>query len=141
MKKGYNKAMKIGFFDSGIGGTTVMEAVKRELPEEEYIYFGDTENCPYGEKSLEELQKIVTHDVEYLLGRGAEVIVVACNTATTRTIKWLREKFPEVPFVGTEPAIKKACEETEVKEGEIAKIVLISTPGTAKAKQIGRAHV
>ncbi|MBQ3430549.1 glutamate racemase [Candidatus Saccharibacteria bacterium] len=121
--------MKIGVFDSGMGGKTVLAAIQEKLPEEEYIYVGDSKNCPYGEKTLEELQRIVSGIAEGLIREGAKIIVVACNTATTQTIGFLRETFPSVPFVGTEPAIKKACDESSEK----AKIVLLATEGTARA--------
>ena len=121
--------MKIGIFDSGIGGTTVMAKIKELLPKEEYIYFADSKNCPYGTKSLEELKEIVSGNVEYLLARGAELIVVACNTATTQTIDFLRKKYPKIPFVGTEPAVKKACDESS----ERARIVLLATEGTVNS--------
>ncbi|MBQ7802582.1 glutamate racemase [Candidatus Saccharibacteria bacterium] len=121
--------MIIGIFDSGEGGKTVMSEIKKLLPNEKYIYFGDSKNCPYGTKPLDELKKIVSENTEYLLARGAELIVVACNTATTQTIDFLRTTFPEIPFVGTEPAVKKACDESS----DTARIVLLATEGTAKA--------
>ena len=127
--------MIIGVFDSGKGGETVLREIKKRLPQETYIYFADSKNCPYGEKTQAELEEIVSEATEYLLARGAELIVVACNTATTRAITFLREKYKNVPFVGTEPAIKKACEETEVKDDEEAKIVLLCTPATAKSER------
>lgn len=123
--------MKIGVFDSGSGGKTVLEAIRKRLPNEEYIYFGDYKNCPYGEKSLSELQEIVSRATEKLLREGAEIIVVACNTATTQTIGFLREKYKTIPFVGTEPAVKKACDESSEK----AEIVLLATEGTAKSER------
>lgn len=108
----------------------MLAEIKKLLPSEKYIYFADSEHCPYGEKSLPELQKIVSDATEYLLARGAEVIVVACNTATTQTINYLRQKYPSVPFIGTEPAIKKACEETPSAATGKTKIVLLATEGT-----------
>lgn len=107
--------MKIGVFDSGIGGTTVLAALQELLPNEDYHYIADSENCPYGEKSDEELCRIVTANVEKLKAWGAKIIVVACNTATTRCIGYLRQQYPEIIFIGTEPAIKLAAQ-TDAKK-------------------------
>ncbi|MBR3252488.1 glutamate racemase [Candidatus Saccharibacteria bacterium] len=123
--------MKIGIFDSGIGGTTVMKAIKDLLKDEEYLYIADSKNCPYGEKSDEELIKIVTNNVNELKNWGAKIIVIACNTATVKCIKNLRENYPEIKFVGTEPAIKLATN-TDAKN-----ILVLATPGTVKSE---RAH-
>ncbi|MBQ6510517.1 glutamate racemase [Candidatus Saccharibacteria bacterium] len=123
--------MIIGILDSGIGGKTVLKEIKKLLPDEEFVYFADYENCPYGTKSLDELKKIVSSGVEYLLSKGAKIIVLACNTATTQTVNFLRERYPTVPFVGTEPAIKKACSESS----DAAKILLLVTEGTARAER------
>lgn len=121
--------MKIGIFDSGIGGTTVMNAIKKLLPDEEYFYIADSKNCPYGEKTAEELQKIVTKNTEELIKWGAKIIVVACNTATVKCISYLREKYPNITFVGTEPAIKLAAS-TGAKN-----ILVLATPGTVESER------
>lgn len=121
--------MKIGVFDSGIGGTTVLAAIKNILPDEKYKYIADSKNCPYGEKSDEELKQIVSKNTEELKDWGAEIIVIACNTATTKCINYLREKYPEIKFVGTEPAIKLAAE-TNAKN-----ILVMATPGTIASER------
>ncbi|MBR3248974.1 glutamate racemase [Candidatus Saccharibacteria bacterium] len=121
--------MKIGVFDSGKGGTTVLAVVKKMLPDEEYCYIGDSENCPYGEKSDAELMRIVRGHVENLRGWGAKIIVIACNTATTRCIEKLRAEYPDLKFVGTEPAIKLAA------ETEARKILVMATPGTIHSER------
>ena len=123
-------SMKIGIFDSGRGGTTVMAAIKELLPDEDYFYIADTKNCPYGDKSDDELYKIVTVNVDRLAEWGAAVVVVACNTATTRCIGKLREDYPDLEFVGTEPAVKLAIE-TGAK-----RILVLATPGTAKSERL-----
>ncbi len=115
---------KIGLFDSGIGGTTILNELLKILPKEDYIYYADSKNNPYGEKDDEELFRITENVVRYLLDNGSKIIVIACNTATTRCIKHLRETFPGVTFVGTEPAIKPAC------EGDYKNILVMATPGT-----------
>ena len=130
--------MIIGVFDSGVGGTTVLAEIKKLLPEEEYVYFADSEHCPYGEKSPAELKEIVSGATEYLLARGAKVIVVACNTATTQTIGYLREKYPFCPFVGTEPAVKKACDEAPAGADGRCRLVLLATEGTANSERTHR---
>lgn len=123
--------MKIGIFDSGLGGTTIMNSIKKLLPNEEYFYIADSKNCPYGEKSDKELQEITTKNTETLKNWGAKIIVIACNTATVRCINILRQNYPEIKFVGTEPAIKLAAN-TNAKN-----ILVLATPGTVKSE---RAH-
>lgn len=121
--------MRIGIFDSGMGGTTIFHVIKAKLPNEEYFYLADSKNCPYGEKSDQELQKIVIENVEKLKTWGAKIIVIACNTATVKCIDFLREKYPEIKFVGTEPAIKLASK-TDAKN-----ILVLATPGTVASER------
>lgn len=123
--------MKIGIFDSGIGGTTIFAAIKNKLGEttHEYFYLADSKNCPYGEKSDAELYQIVTNNVNTLKNWGAKIIVIACNTATTKCIKKLRLDFPELSFVGTEPAIKLATRE------DAKNILVLATPGTIESER------
>ena len=121
--------MKIGAFDSGIGGTTIMNEVKKLLPDEEYFYIADSKNCPYGNKSDDELKKIVTKNVEELKKWGAKIIIIACNTATTRCINFLRQTYPNINFIGTEPAIKLAAS-TDAKN-----ILVMATPGTIASER------
>ncbi|MBQ3465119.1 glutamate racemase [Candidatus Saccharibacteria bacterium] len=123
--------MKIGIFDSGKGGLSVFEEIKKILPDEEYKYIGDSKNCPYGEKTDEELNRIVKKNVDELKDWGAKVIVIACNTATTRCLNKLREDYPELQFIGTEPAIKLAAE-TGAKD-----ILVMATPGTIESERLG----
>lgn len=121
--------LKIGIFDSGKGGTTVLEAIKQALPEAEYFYIADSKNCPYGDKTESELMDITSGLVDELKQWGAEIIVIACNTATTNCIEKLRQKYPELKFVGTEPAIKLAT------ESGAKKILVVATPGTVKSER------
>ena len=115
----------IGVFDSGIGGTTILNSVRKLLPNEDYVFFGDSANCPFGTKTPEELKKIVVNATEYLLEKNVKLIIVACNTATTQMIDFLRKAYPDIPFVGTEPAVKLACETGKKR------LLLLSTEGTA----------
>ena len=100
----------IGVFDSGIGGLSVLEELEKVLPNEDFYYYGDSINNPYGEKSDQELLEITSHIVVVLKEKGAKIIVIASNTATTRVMKKLREKYPKMIFVGTVPAIKVASD-------------------------------
>ena len=98
----------IGFFDSGVGGTSIWREVHQLLPNENTIYLADSKNAPYGEKSKETILSYSIKNTEFLLEKGCKLIVVACNTATTNTISKLRSMF-DVPFIGIEPAIKPAA--------------------------------
>lgn len=101
---------RIGIFDSGIGGLTVLAAIREVLPNVDYYYYADSLNNPYGEKSIEQLYEITTYIVDFLIDKGCKIIVIACNTATTRCIDYLRRKYSDIVFIGTEPAIKVACD-------------------------------
>ena len=121
---------KIGIFDSGIGGLTTLEEIKKLLPNEDYIYYADSKNNPYGEKSDEELLSIVKNIVEFLLSKKVKIIVIACNTATTRCIEALRRDYPMINFVGTEPAIKVACDKG------FKNTLVLATPGTISSEKV-----
>ena len=99
----------IGIFDSGLGGLSVWQALHDALPNESLIYLGDGARCPYGSRSREEVLQFTEEAVERLLSEGCKMIVVACNTATAVAIKYLREKYATIPFVGLEPAVKPAA--------------------------------
>lgn len=103
----------IGVFDSGLGGLSVWRAIRAELPGESLIYFGDGLNCPYGSKSPEEIRHLTQGAIEWLIEQGVKLIVVACNTATAAGIGKMRELYPDIPFVGMEPAVKPASLSTE----------------------------
>jgi len=98
----------IGIFDSGVGGTSIWGEIQELLPNEDCIYLADSKNAPYGEQSEERILKLSIKNTEYLLGLGCKLIVVACNTATTNAIGYLRDNY-NVPFIGIEPAIKPAA--------------------------------
>ena len=99
----------IGVFDSGSGGLSVYRELKKLLPQEKYFYFSDNAHCPYGEKTAEYIQDRARTITDFLLGKGADIIVVACNTATAAAIADLRARYPDVPFIGMEPAVKPAA--------------------------------
>ena len=97
--------MKIAFFDSGIGGLSVLHHAMKILPSEEFIFFADEDNVPYGTKSREEVLSFVDAAFKFLIAQGVGAIVVACNTATSVAVKVMREKYP-LPIIGMEPALK-----------------------------------
>lgn len=98
----------IGVFDSGIGGISVLNELIRLLPAEDYIFYADSINNPYGQKDKRQLEKIVDHIMDYFLKQNVKLVVVACNSATTQTINYLRKKYRDILFVGIEPAVKVA---------------------------------
>lgn len=103
----------IGVYDSGFGGLSVWRELCRVLPEESLLYLGDGKHCPYGALSIERIRELAEQSIQQLLLRGCKLIVVACNTATAAAIDYLRIKFPDIPFVGLEPAVKPACMATK----------------------------
>ena len=117
----------IGIFDSGIGGLSVFREIRKVLPEQSYIYYSDNAHCPYGEKSREYIIDRARTITRFLLGKGCEIIVVACNTATAAAISTLREEFP-IKFIGMQPAIKPAAQATRT-----GVVVALATAGTLKA--------
>lgn len=120
---------KIGVFDSGIGGLSILNELKVVLPNENYIYYGDSKNNPYGEKKEEELLEITSNIVKYLKSEGCKLIVIACNTATTRCMKKLRVLFPELIFVGCVPAIKVASDRN------YKNTLVMATPATIESER------
>src|SRR5512138_2897685 len=115
----------IGIFDSGVGGISVLRAIREQMPEESIIYFGDQGHVPYGSRSMEQIQSFSEAIARFLLEQGAKIIVVACNTASAAALKYLREKFPAIQFVGMEPAVKPAVEYTHT-----GKVGVLATPAT-----------
>lgn len=115
----------VGFFDSGLGGLCILEAFKKECPSESTVYIADSANCPYGNRSAEEIIALSGANVEKLLEAGCKMIVVACNTASAAALEFLRSKYSDVPFVGIEPAIKPAAMES--KTGVVG---VLATAGT-----------
>ncbi|MFR9603590.1 MAG: glutamate racemase [Rikenellaceae bacterium] len=103
----------IGIYDSGLGGLSVWREVRDRLPHESLLYLGDGANCPYGLRSTLDIHELALRAVGILLDRGCKMIVVACNTATAVAIETLRSRYPHIPFVGMEPAVKPACLQTQ----------------------------
>ena len=121
---------RIGVFDSGIGGLSILKEMIKVMPHENFYYYEDSFYNPYGNKSEIELHKIVKEIVEILLKKKCKIIVIACNTATTACMKKLREEYPNVIFVGTVPAIKMAYDH------QCKNTILLSTSYTKKSKRV-----
>lgn len=121
----------IGIFDSGVGGLSVLRSVRAALPQARLTYLADNRNLPYGDKSPEWLIVRCMQLTQHLLDEGASLILVACNTATTHTISALRERWPDVPFVGIEPGIKPAVKATRNR-----RIGVMATPATLNSLRI-----
>lgn len=115
----------IGIFDSGVGGLSVLRAIREQMPNEAILYFGDQGHIPYGPRPMEQIRSFSEAITSFLLQHRAKIIVVACNTASAAALKYLREKFSRVQFVGMEPAVKPAAEYTRT-----GKVGVLATPAT-----------
>jgi glutamate racemase len=115
----------IGIFDSGVGGLSVLRAIRAGMPEEPVLYFGDQGHIPYGPRPMAQIQGFSEAITRFLLERGAKIVVVACNTASAAALKHLRQTFPDVSFVGMEPAVKPAAEHTTT-----GVVGVLATPAT-----------
>lgn len=114
----------IGIFDSGIGGTSILKEIISLLPNENTVYLSDSKNAPYGDKNKDSILNLSVKNTELLIEKGCKIIVVACNTATTNTISYLRKNY-DIPFIGIEPAIKPAALKTKTNC-----IGILATKGT-----------
>ena len=115
----------IGIFDSGVGGLSVLRAIREQIADESVIYFGDQGHIPYGSRSMDQIRNFSEAITRYLLAHGAKIIIVACNTASAAALRYLRERFPDASFVGMEPAVKPAAEHTQT-----GKVGVLATPAT-----------
>ncbi|MFH6963932.1 glutamate racemase [Flavobacterium plurextorum] len=118
----------IGVFDSGIGGTSIWSAIHNLLPNEKTIYLADSKNAPYGQKTKEQIVALSKKNVDFLLDMKCKLIVVACNTATTNAIRELRNDY-DIPFIGIEPAIKPAANNSKTQV-----IGILATKGTLNSE-------
>lgn len=125
------KEVRIGFFDSGIGGITVLHQALKVLPKEDYIFYADTMNVPYGEKPKEEVRDYIFHAVDFIADQGVKAIVIACNTATSIAVEDLRKKY-DFPIIGIEPAVKPAVQSCEEKR---KKVLVLATNLTLKEER------
>lgn len=132
-EKQKRQSAPIGVFDSGMGGISVLRELVKVMPHEDFIYFGDSVNAPYGTKPTDQIRELTIRHVENLMKEGAKGIVVACNTATSAAVAVLRKMYPKLPLVGIEPAIKPAAVE---RPG--ARIVVMATPMTIRQEKFCR---
>ena len=123
--------MKIGIFDSGIGGLNVLARCRAMLPDEEYAYYADTDNCPYGTKTTDEIIGFTDTGIGFLKDLGCDIVCIACNTATSVAAAILREKY-DFPIVGVEPAVKPAVNDVVSKK----RILVLATPVTVREKKL-----
>lgn len=115
----------IGVFDSGVGGLSVLRSIRQQLPGEDVVFFADQAHVPYGPRSLDQVQRFSFAVTRFLRAQGAKIIVVACNTASAAALHALRQGFPDLPFVGMEPAVKPAAEQTHT-----GVVGVLATPAT-----------
>lgn len=115
----------IGVFDSGVGGLSVWREIAVQLPDESSVYLADQGHIPYGPRPMQEIRAFSEAIVRFLLGRGCNIIVVACNAASAAALTHLRARFPDVPFVGMEPAVKPAVQTTRT-----GRVGVMATPAT-----------
>ncbi len=120
----------IAVFDSGVGGISVLRALVCALPEENFLYFGDSKNAPYGTKSAEEVKNLTHQAADMLFDRGAKALVVACNTATAAAIDSLRQSYPDKIIIGIEPAVKVAAD--HFPKGRVG---VLATPVTLREEK------
>ncbi len=155
------KSDVIAVFDSGVGGISVLKHLVRMMPQERYLYFGDSAHAPYGEKTPEEVLALTLSNAEALMDRGVKALVIACNTATAAAVDVLRERYPDTIIVGIEPAVKQACDafpggtigvmatplttdsrrlrELEARYENTCHILSLPTPGLAELVEAGKA--
>jgi glutamate racemase len=115
----------IAVFDSGVGGLSVLRAMREALPRESFLYLADQVHVPYGPRPLEQVQTFAEGITRFMLEQGAKLVVVACNAASAAALHHLRKVFPDIPFVGMEPAVKPAAEHT--RTGQVG---VLATPAT-----------
>lgn len=125
-----NNNAPIGVIDSGIGGISVLKELIKLMPNENYLYFGDNKNAPYGMKTAEQVKQIMLKNAQYMINKGIKALVVACNTATGASISALRERYPRFPIIGIEPAIKPSA-----RYHEHSNILVMATPLTLKQEK------
>ena len=125
----------IGIFDSGIGGVTVLKEIIKLLPNENYIYYSDSKNNPYGDKQDKEILKICDNIVEKLISRNCKTIVIACNTASAKAVNYLRDKYKTIPFIAIEPAYKMVYDFAYDK-----KTLVMATKGTIESEKFHKLY-
>ncbi len=125
------REMPVAVFDSGLGGVSVLRELRKVMPNEDFFYFGDSLNAPYGTKSPEEVRALTIAHTKDFLAMGVKGVVIACNTATSAAVRKLRQMYPQVPLVGIEPAVKPAVE--AYPKG---RILVMATPVTIREEKL-----
>jgi glutamate racemase len=123
--------LPVGFYDSGVGGVGVLKETFKLAPNENFIYYGDNANAPYGGREEEEIRKLSLACGDFLYDKGVKMIVIACNTATSIVVKTMREKY-NIPVISMEPAVRPAAERFPA-----GKIAVLATPATLRQKRYG----
>ncbi len=123
----------VGVFDSGVGGISVLQHLTRELPHEDFRFFGDSAHAPYGEKTADQVRSFSADIVQHMVDEGAKAIVIACNTATSAAAPLLRATYSHIPVVGVEPALKPA-----VLAGGEGKVLVMATEMTLELDKFQR---
>ena len=129
-----NKDMRVGVFDSGLGGLSVLVRALDILPDEKFLYYADTDNVPYGDKTKEQIIEYVDRAVSYMIDEGCKALVIACNTATSVGVDFLRDKYDFIPIIGIEPAVKPAV--LNYSEGK--RVLVLATPVTINGEKLDR---
>ena len=135
----HGKDAPIGVFDSGLGGLSVAREIRRLLPAERVLYFGDSANAPYGTRTVDEVRALSIAICDRFMGEGAKAIVVACNTATSACVNDLRARY-DVPIIGMEPALKVACDRGLRPDGTVVPqhVIVCATPLTLRERKFAR---
>ncbi len=128
-----SKSSPIGVFDSGVGGISVLRVLKHDMPNENYIFFGDSINAPYGEKSEARIKEMCENNINFLFEQGAKAIVIACNTASSAAATYLREKYPDTIIVAMEPAVKPAVDKAEAAHPHV---LVLATNATIHGERL-----
>ncbi|GAB6159890.1 glutamate racemase [Howardella ureilytica] len=124
--------MRVGFFDSGLGGLSVLNHALKVLPKENFLYYADVKNVPYGNKSREDILKYSEEAIDFLVEHGSKAVVIACNTATSAGAEVIRRKYPDIPIIGIEPAVKPAI----LKYKTDKRILLLATNATIEGEKL-----
>lgn len=130
--------MKLGVFDSGIGGEAVARSLQEAFPKADIITVNDREHVPYGDRTVDDIASLTDTAIQPLLGAGCDIIVIACNSATAAAIETLRDRYPEQPFIGLEPMVKPAIGLS--KSGIIAVCATPATLSSARYQNLKQAY-
>lgn len=123
-------SMPIVVFDSGVGGISVLREMVKVMPYEDFLYYGDSANAPFGTKSTEYVRDLTISRVEEFLERGVKAVAIACNSATSAAVRPIRQMYPELPLVGIEPALKPAC-----LQQQNGNVLVMATPMTIREEK------